>query len=226
MNQDFIEIERIINSFEKTNSIKKIDPIDNSICTECNNQIIITDDGIRVCSYCGIVQDIPFVDERQDPIQLSYTRYFANKKYNRFKHLLRIIRKINCSINAPDKFNAESVIHDYDISNDDDINTIKHKIKNFKINQYTIINKLNPKYAIIDNELISKIKIEYLKISSAFNKLKLSSRRNILNNYFILKKILIRLGRSDIAEKIHNLKLQKNILNYENIWNQIEKLIN
>jgi hypothetical protein len=81
----------------------------------------------------------------------------------------------------------------------------------------------NDKYILIDEFLIEKIKVLYNVVTNIyFNKLKKNNRTNFINNYFILKKILIRLNRADIADKIHNLKVEKNRMKYENIWNEIQ----
>jgi hypothetical protein len=219
-----IEIERIADDFENENK-PPIKSIDKSKCTECETTIITTNEGLRVCPHCGIVYDTLFVTERYSPVELSYDKYRKNKPYNRYKHLLKLIRKINCTRNSDkDDFNVDETIKERNIKTNDNIDVIKTKIGNYRKNQYILMKKLhNDKYILIDEFLIEKIKVLYNMITNIyFNKLKKNNRTNFINNYFILKKILIRLNRADIADKIHNLKVEKNRMKYENIWNEIQ----
>lgn len=217
------EITKAMNNDENENERT----IDRTKCNECGCDVTFND-GLLVCTHCGVVKDCPFVTERYDADEVHYESYRRNKPYSRFKHLLRLIRKINCSRNTTkDNFNVDDTITKCQIEKTDDVDTVKRKINNFKTNQYIVMKRLhNEKYILIDYFLLEQIKSLYAKITDIyFHKLSHPNRKNLLNNYYLLKKILIRLGRKDIADRIHNLKVQKNIDKYDKIYEEIEKYL-
>lgn len=205
--------------YEEENKPVKTDLMN---CEYCHHNLI-QDDYQLICSYCGTIANTEFVDDLQDPCTISAIKYSHNKPYSRVKHLMKLIRKINCNRNSlKDNINVNEIISNSNITAEDDVNTVKQKINDFRINQYIIMNKIKPNYLLINTELQEEIRKLYVKIERIyFDKINLPNRKNFINNFFILKKILTLLNRSDIADKIHSLKVYKNRIQYENIWNKI-----
>lgn len=211
-------LRKYFNTNNKSDDMK----VDMTTCKYCQHELVRYEYNY-ICNYCGTVADTEFIDDLRDPSELSALNYKHNKPYQRVKHLMKLIRKINCNRNSrKDNINADEIIQNSKILKDDDIDTVKGKINDFKINQYVIMNKLHNKYLLINTDLQEQIKSLYVKVERIyFDKLNINSRKNFLNNYFILKKILHLLNHDDIASKIHCLKISKNISNYEKIWEQI-----
>lgn len=190
-------------------------------CERCGSDLVIDNKEI-VCSMCGTV----YGHEYEFDTNLQNNYKYVKKGYQRVVHLSRIIKKLNCTRRSvKDNLDFKNIVKKYKIKKSDSIDTVMHKIKNYKINHYCILNYFKPNYIFIDYDLQNKIfciynriiTIYYSKIAKRFK------RRNFLNNYFVLKKILLMLGKDEISNHIHCLKVKQNLMKYNTIWNEIMK---
>ena len=60
-------------------------------------------------------------------------------------------------------------------------------------------------------------------VSSIYDRYKPKGRKNFLNYYFVLKQILIMLGKIEYTKYIPPLKTQSKQNELERVWNQITK---
>jgi hypothetical protein len=237
MNVDLVQLSQLINTNMNISDISIIihnleakenkKPPDKNICEYCKGDII-EEAGCRICCSCGNVEGFGLTNEKSTIEEQINSYYITNKKYSRIVHLIRIIKRMNCtSKSTKDNFDIKSVIDKYKINQSDNIDTVKSKLKNYHYNHYIIMKYLNNgKYIFIDYDLQKRIIKTYVKaVSIYFSKLKPQNRKNIMNNYFIIKKILSLIGREDISNKIHNLRVEKNIIKYEKIWERIERYL-
>jgi len=165
-------------------------------------------------------------DEYYSLEEKKHAYYKMKKCYSRAVHLARIIKKINCtSKSKKDNLDMNLIIKKYKLNKNDSINIVRKKIKDHKINHYIIMQYYNPNYIFINYELQHNIFKIYNQITKIFydNLSKIYNRKNFLNNFYVLKKILIMLHYNNLADRIQDLKIKKNIEKYNIIWNDIIK---
>lgn len=211
---------RICESSQDEVETHKLNPYE---CEMCKGSIILYD-GSYVCESCGIVYERELRSEIPTKEEILINYYTSKKRYSRLIHLSRVIKKLNSTRRTTkDDLDFPTIIKKYDIKKTDTIDVLKAKIKDYNINHYCILNYLHPSYIFIDYILQRRIFSIYNKITKIYYReiTPKTNRKNFLNNYYVLKKILLMLRRKDISDKIQSLKVKSNINKYNAIWKSI-----
>lgn len=201
-------------------------------CKKCNvDMIIIYNEAIMACPKCADSEDI-FI-ESDVP---SHRETFTEKPKYPYKKIGHCIEKLNqflCKSNAnvpPDVFTVlEEEIEKHGMKKEDVTIAFlekmlkKHRLSDYYENIMYIYSKITgkaPQTITRDEyELVLKMFAEAEEIYE--KKYKPKNRNNFLKYTFVLNKIFLTIGRSDIAAHFKLLKSAVKMKEQERIWKQI-----
>ena len=196
---------------------------DRYFCMDCKlRKIVDYERSILVCTKCGVFEYYPvYVSSYNHTMRPR--RKCVHKRYDNFKTIL-------------DQFLYGGIIPDdimETIRNETNIPlTIpilecilkRNKMMKYKKNIYFIYFKLSgvplPYITITEKDMMLKV---FDVVSNIYDKYKPTGRKSFLNYSFVLKKLLIALGKDNYAKYIPQLKTKSIQKELERIWELITK---
>jgi hypothetical protein len=212
----YTDLLKIRASFEEP-CINDDTPYNPDICKVCNVNLA-EDDGFYVCPNCGVCYE-PIINE------ITYSdniNYIYNKKniYKRINHFKDVIRKLQGkeSIDVPQ--NILNIIKE-------NFPLTKTVLKKLNLSKYN--SHINYFYKYFGYDVLNfPIKIEE-NIINVFNQINyiyasiVNDRKNFLNYYFILRKILEIINQPTYLIYIPNIKCKCKLIEYNIIWDKIQR---
>ena len=190
-----------------------------NFCVDCELEMLIDyQKSILVCGKCGLCEYYPVYVTLYNHTMQPLRRKCTYKRLDNFKVILnqffyggkRLVPDDVMYAIRNEIHNGDSILYYYKISL-----TIlilecilkRNKMIEYKNSIYYIFFKLNnqlfPHIATKEYDMILNV---FNAVSSIYDKYKPKGRKTFLNYYFVLKKILIRLGKIEYAKYIPPLK--------------------
>ena len=229
-NYDEIECELNGDEYKKPKKHKR------NFCIDCNLEMLIDyQESVLVCTNCGVFEYYPvYVSSYNHPMKPS-RRKCVYKRYDNFKTILdqffygrkqlvpddvmKAIRNEIC--------NRDNILYNYTIPLTMPILECilkRNKMIKYKNSIYFIYFKLSGgSFPHITTKEYNTILNTFNVISSIYDKYKPKDRKSFLNYPFVLKQILIVLGKDDYAKYIPPLKTKSRQKELERIWELITK---
>ena len=229
-NYDEIECELNGDEYKKPKKHK------HNFCIDCNLEMLIDyQESVLVCTNCGVFEYYPvYVSSYNHPMKPS-RRKCVYKRYDNFKTILdqffygrkqlvpddvmKAIRNEIC--------NRDNILYNYTIPLTIPILECilkRNKMIKYKNSIYFIYFKLSGgSFPHITTKEYNTILNTFNVISSIYDKYKPKDRKSFLNYPFVLKQILIVLGKNDYAKYIPPLKTKSRQKELERIWELITK---
>ena len=229
-NYDELECELNGDEFKEPKKHKR------NFCIDCNLEMLIDyQQSILVCTNCGVFEYYPvYVSSYNHPMKPS-RRKCVYKRYDNFKTILNhffyggkravpddIMKTIRDEI-----CNRDNILYNYTI-----LLTIpilecilkRNKIMKYKNSIYFIYFKLNgvplPYITITEKNMMLNM---FNIVSNIYDKYKPKGRKSFLNYSFVLKKLLIVLGKVEYVKYIPQLKTRSKHKELERVWELITK---
>ena len=230
--ENYDEIECELNG----NEYKEPKNHDYNFCMDCNLEMSIDYQGsVLVCTKCGVFEYYPvYVSSYNHPMK-PVRRKCVYKRYDNFKTILNqffyggmqlfpdnvmdVIRNEIC--------NRDNILYNYTIPLTIPILECilrRNKMMKYKNSIYFIFFKLKsqpfPYITITErNMMLNVLNV----VSNIYDKYKPKDRKSFLHYPFVLKQILIVLGKDDYAKYIPQLKTLSRQKELERIWELITK---
>ena len=229
-NHDELECELNGNEFKEPKKHKR------NFCIDCNLEMLIDyQESVLVCTKCGVFEYYPvYVSSYNHPMKPS-RRKCVYKRYDNFKTILdqffygrkqlvpddvmKAIRNEIC--------NRDNILYNYTIPLTIPILECilkRNKMMKYKNSIYFIFFKLKsqplPYITITEKDMMLKV---FDVVSTIYDKYKPNDRKSFSNYSFVLKQILIVLGKDDYAKYIPQLKTKSRQKELERIWELITK---
>ena len=229
-NHDELEHELDGDEFKEPKKHKR------NFCIDCNLEMLIDyQESVLVCTNCGVFEYYPvYVSSYNHPMKPS-RRKCVYKRYDNFKTILdqffygqkqlvpddvmKAIRNKIC--------NRVNILYNYTIPLTIPILECilkRNKMMKYKNSIYFIFFKLKsqplPYITITEKDMMLKV---FDVVSTIYDKYKPNDRKSFLNYSFVLKQILVVLGKDDYAKYIPQLKTKSRQKELERIWELITK---
>ena len=207
-----------------------------NFCIDCNFEMLIDyQESVLVCTNCGVFEYYPvYVSSYNHTMQPS-RRKCIYKRSDNFKVILNqflciqnkkipdeVIRTLWNQIN-----NKDNLLYNYTIPITIPILECilkRNELTRYKDSIFYIYFKLmNQPFPYITTKEYNMILNTFNVISSIDNKYKPNDRKSFLNYSFVLKKLLIMLGKVEYAKYIPPLKTNSKQKELERIWELITK---
>ena len=207
-----------------------------NFCIDCNLEMLIDyERSILVCTKCGVFEYYPvYVSSYNHPMKPS-RRKCVYKRYDNFKTILnqffyggnRVVPDDIMKTIRNEICNRDNILYNYTI-----LLTIpilecilkRNKMMKYKNSIYFIFFKLKgqplPYITVTEKDMMLNM---FNVISSIYDKYKPNDRKSFLNYSFVLKQILIVLGKDDYAKYIPQLKTKSKQKELERVWELITK---
>ena len=229
-NHDELECELNGDEFKEPKKHKR------NFCIDCNLEMLIDyQESVLVCTKCGVFEYYPvYVSSYNHPMKPS-RRKCVYKRYDNFKVILNqflciqnqkvpdeVIRTLWNQIN-----NKDNLLYNYTIPLTIPILECilkRNKMIKYKNSIYFIFFKLKsqplPYITITEKDMMLNM---FNVVSNIYDKYKPKDRKSFLSYPFVLKQILIVLGKNDYAKYIPPLKTNSKQKELERIWELITK---
>ena len=229
-NHDEIECELNGDEFKEPKKHKR------NFCIDCNLEMLIDyEKSTLVCTKCGVFEYYPvYVSSYNHPMKPS-RRKCVYKRYDNFKTILdqffygrkqlvpddvmKAIRNEIC--------NRDNILYNYTIPLTIPILECilkRNKMMKYKNSIYFIYFKLSgvplPYITITERDMMLNV---FNVVSNIYDKYKPNDRKSFLSYPFVLKQILIVLGKNDYSKYIPQLKTKSKQKELERIWELITK---
>ena len=232
INEHFDEIECELNGedYKEPKKHKR------NFCIDCNLEMLIDyEKSILVCIKCGVFEYYPVHVQSYNHTMRYSRRKCIYKRYDNFKTILEqffygrnqlvpddVMKAIRNEI-----CNRDNILYNYTI-----LLTIpvlecilkRNKMMKYKNSIYFIYFKLKsqplPYITITEKDMMLNM---FNVVSKIYDKYKPKGRKSFLNYSFVLKKLLIVLGKNDYAKYIPQLKTNSKQKELERIWELITK---
>ena len=232
INEHFDEIECELNGDE----FKEPKKHKRNFCIDCNLEMLIDyEKSTLVCTKCGVFEYYPVHVQSYNHTMRYSRRKCIYKRYDNFKVILNqflciqnqkvpdeVIRTLWNQIN-----NKDNLLYNYTIPITIPILECilkRNKMMKYKNSIYFIYFKLKslplPYITIKERDMMLNV---FNVVSNIYDKYKPKDRKSFLNYFFVLKQILIVLGKDDYAKYIPQLKTKSNQKELERIWELITK---
>ena len=232
INEHFDEIECELNGDEYTKPKKR----DRYFCMGCKlRKIVDYERSILVCTKCGVFEYYPVYVS-----SYKHTMRYSRRKciYKRSDNFKVILNQFLCIQNqkVPDEVirtlwnqinNKDNLLYDYTIPLTIPILECilkRNKMMKYKNSIYFIYFKLSgvplPYITITEYNMMLNM---FNVVSSTYDKYKPNDRKSFLNYSFVLKKLLIMLGKVEYAKYIPKLKTNSKQKELERVWESITK---
>ena len=232
IDEHFDEIECELNG-EEYEEPKKCD---HYFCIDCKSRKIVDyERSILVCTKCGVFEYYPIHVQSYNHTMRYSRRKCIYKRYDNFKTILDqffyggnkvvpddVMKEIRNEI-----CNRDNILYNYTI-----LLTIpilecilkRNKMMKYKNSIYFIYFKLKsqpfPYITITEKNMMLNM---FNVVSSTYDKYKPNDRKSFLNYSFVLKKLLIMLGKVEYAKYIPKLKTNSKQKELERVWELITK---
>ena len=232
INEHFDEIECELNGEEYKEPKKR----DRYFCMDCKlRKIVDYERSILVCTKCGVFEYYPVHVQSYNHTMRYLRRKCIYKRSDNFKVILdqflciqnqkvpdKVIRTLWNKIN-----NKGNLLYNYTIPLTIQILECilkKKKMMKYKNSIYFIYFKLSgvplPYITITEKNMMLNM---FNVVSTIYDKYKPKGRKSFLNYSFVLKKLLIMLGKVEYAKYIPPLKTNSKQKELERIWELITK---
>ena len=207
-----------------------------NFCIDCNLEMLIDyQQSILVCTNCGLFNYYPvYVTSYNHPMK-PVRRKCVYKRYDSFKTVLNQFFYGEMSLVPDDVMNVirdeirnrDNILYNYTIPLTIPILECilkRNKMIKYKNSIYFIFFKLKsqplPYITITEKDMMLNM---FNVVSNIYDKYKPNDRKSFLSYPFVLKQILIVLGRNDYAKYIPQLKTKSRQKELERIWELITK---
>ena len=200
-----------------------------NFCIDCNLEMLIDyERSTLVCTKCGVFEYYPvYVSSYNHSMKPSRRKCI----YNRSDNFKVILNQFLCIQNrkVPDEVinNKDNLLYNYTIPLMIPILECilkRNKMMKYKNSIYFIFFKLRsqplPYITITEKNMMLNM---FNVVSSTYDKYKPNDRKSFLNYSFILKKLLIMLGKVEYAKYIPKLKTNSKQKELERVWELITK---
>ena len=232
INEHFDEIECELNGDE----FKEPKKHKRNFCIDCNLEMLIDyERSTLVCTKCGVFEYYPV----HVPSYNHTMRYSRSKCiYKRYDDFKVILNQFFYGVNkvVPDDImktirdeicNRDNILYNYTIPLTIPILECilkRNKMMKYKNSIYFIFFKLKsqtlPYITITEKDMMLNM---FNVVSNIYDKYKPKDRKSFLNYSFVLKQILIVLGKHDYVKYIPQLKTKSSQKELERIWELITK---
>ena len=232
INEHFDEIECELNGDE----FKEPKKHKRNFCIDCNLEMLIDyERSTLVCTKCGVFEYYPVYVSSYNHSMKPSRRKCIYKRSDNFKVILNqflciqnrkvpdeVIRTLWNQIN-----NKDNLLYNYTIQITIPILECilkRNKMMKYKNSRYFIFFKLKsqpiPYIRITEKNMMLNM---FNVVSSTYDKYKPNDRKSFLNYSFVLKKLLIILGKVEYAKYIPKLKTNSKQKELERVWELITK---
>ena len=232
INEHFDEIECELNGEVYEEPKKR----DRYFCMGCKlRKIVDYERSILVCTKCGVFEYYPvYVSSYNHPMKPS-RRKCVYKRYDNFKTILyqffyggnKVVPDDVVEAIRDEMHDETNILYNYTIPLTIPILECilkRNKMMKYKNSIYFIYFKLKSQpLPYITTKEYNTILNTFNVISSIYDKYKPKDRKSFLNYSFVLKQILIVLGKDDYAKYIPQLKTKSIQKELERIWELITK---
>ena len=232
INEHFDEIECELNGEEYKEPKKR----DRYFCMGCKlRKIVDYEKSILVCIKCGVFEYYPVhvqsynhtmrysrrkcIYKRSDNFKVILDQFFYGLKQRVPDDVMKAIRNEIC--------NRDNILYNYTIPLTIPILECilkRNKMMKYKNSIYFIFFKLKsqplPYITITEKDTMLNM---FNVVSNIYDKYKPNDRKSFLNYSFVLKKLLIVLGKNDYAKYIPPLKTNSKRKELERVWELITK---
>ena len=232
INEHFDEIECELNG-DEFNEPKKHK---RNFCIDCKLEMLIDyERSILVCTKCGVFEYYPVYVSSYNHSMKPSRRKCIYKRSDNFKVILNQFLCIQ-NQNVPDEVirtlwnqinNKDNLLYNYTIPLTIPILECilkRNKMMKYKNSIYFIFFKLKsqplPYITITEKNMMLNM---FDVVSSTYDKCKPNDRKSFLNYSFVLKKLLIMLGKVEYAKYIPKLKTNSKQKELERVWELITK---
>ena len=231
INEHFDQIECELNGEEY-----KEPKHDHNLCIDC--KVVKTIDykrSILVCTKCGLCEYYPVYVASYNHTMQPLRRKCIYKRSDNFKVILnqffyggkRVVPDDIMKTIRDEIHNGTNILYPYEIPLTIPILECilkRNELTMYKDNIYFIYFKLSggsfPHITMKENNMILNT---FNVISSIYDKYKPNDRKSFLNYSFVLKKLLIMLGKVEYAKYIPQLKTHSKQKELERVWELITK---
>ena len=232
INENFDEIECELNGDE----YEEIKKCDRYFCMDCKlRKIVDYERSTLVCTKCGVFEYYPVHVQSYNHTMRYSRRKCIYKRYDNFKFILNqflyggkrvvpddVMKKIRDEIH-----DETNILYNYTIPITIPILECilkRNELTRYKDSIYFIYFKLSgvPFPHINTKEYNMMLKV-FDVVSTIYDKYKPKGRKSFLNYSFVLKQILIVLGKNDYAKYIPQLKTHSKQKELERVWELITK---
>ena len=229
-NHDELECELNGEEFKEPKKHKR------NFCIDCKLEMLIDyQESVLVCTKCGVFEYYPvYVSSYNHPMKPS-RRKCVYKKYDNFKTILdqffyggnKVVPDDVMETIRNEIHNKTNILYPYEIPL-----TIlilecilkRNKMMKYKNSIYFIYFKLKsqplPYITIKEKDMMLNM---FNVVSKIYDKYKPKNRKSFLSYPFVLKQILIALGKDDYTKYIPQLKTKSRQKELERIWELITK---
>ena len=232
INYNHDELEFELNGEE----FKKPKKLDRYFCMGCKlRKIVDYESSILVCTKCGVFEYYPVHVQSYNHTMRYSRRKCVYKRYDNFKAILnqffyggkRFVPDDIMETIRDEIHDETNILYNYTIPITIPILECilkRNKMMKYKNSIYFIYFKLKsqplPYITITEKHMMLKV---FDVVSSIYDKYKPNDRKSFLNYSFVLKQILIVLGKDDYAKYIPQLKAKSKQKELERIWELITK---
>ena len=232
INEHFDEIECELNGDDYKEPKKQ----KRNFCIDCNLEMLIDyEKSTLVCTKCGVFEYYPIHVQSYNHTMRYSRRKCIYKRYDNFKTILEqffygrkqlvpddVMKAIRNEI-----CNRDNILYNYTIPLTIPILECilkRNKMMKYKNSIYFIYFKLKsqplPYITITEKDMMLNM---FNVVSKIYDKYKPKGRKSFLNYYFVLKKLLVMLGKVEYAKYIPPLKTNSKRKELERIWELITK---
>ena len=232
INEHFDEIECELNG-EMYEEPKKCDRY---FCIECKlRKVVDYERSTLVCTKCGVFEYYPVHVQSYNHTMRYSRRKYVYKRYDNFKTILdqffyggnKVVPDDVMETIRDEICNRDNILYNYTIPLTIPILECilkRNKMMKYKNSIYFIYFKLKsqplPYITITEKDMMLNM---FNVVSNIYDKYKPKDRKSFLNYSFVLKKLLIMLGKVEYAKYITPLKTNSKQKELERIWELITK---
>ena len=209
---------------------------DHNFCMDCKlRKIVDYERSILVCSKCGLCEDYPVYVSSYNHTMQPLRRKCIYKRSDNFKVILnqffyggnRVVPDDIMKTIRDEIHNETNILYPYEIPLTIPILECilkRNELSMYKDSIYFIYFKLSggffPHITMKEYNTVLSV---FSVVSSIYDKYKPNDRKSFLNYSFVLKKLLIMLGKVKYAKYIPQLKTHSKQKELERVWELITK---
>ena len=209
---------------------------DRYFCMDCKlRKIVDYERSILVCTKCGVFEYYPVYVSSYNHTMRYSRRKCVYKRYDNFKTILdqflyggnRVVPDDIMETISNEIHDETNIYYNYTVPLTIPILECilkRNKMMKYKNSIYFIYFKLSgvplPYITITEKDMMLKV---FNVVSNIYDKYKPKGRKSFLNYSFVLKKLLIALGKDNYAKYIPQLKTKSIQKELERIWELITK---
>ena len=229
-NHDELECELNGDEFKEPKKHKR------NFCIDCKLEMLIDyQESVLVCTKCGVFEYYPVYVSSYNHSMKPSRRKYVYKRYDNFKTILdqffyggnKVVPDDVMEAIRDEIHDETNILYNYTIPLTIPILECilkRNKMMKYKNSIYFIYFKLSgvplPYITITEKDMMLKV---FDVVSTIYDKYKPNDRKSFLNYSFVLKQILIVLGKNDYVKYIPQLKTKSRQKELERIWELITK---